>query len=127
MGGDLEDEASSSGLADEVRDLPKGRTLRIAQFTADGLVLWDVRRDEAGTPHAYSWPALPWSDFLDLDVLSGPELNRAARAGDGGRMMLVCSSPDHSYAAGPMNCSPGIIAMRLPSATWARSMKCSIA
>jgi hypothetical protein len=98
MGGDLEDEASSSSLEDEVRDLPKGRSLRIVQFTADGLVLWDVRRDEAGTPHAYSWPALPWSDFLDLDVLSGPELNRAARAGDGGRMMLVCSAPDHSYA-----------------------------
>jgi len=98
MGGDLGDEALASGLADEVRDLAKGRTLRIAQFTADGLVLWDVRRDDAGTPHAYSWPALPWSDFLDLDVLSGPELNRAARPGDGGRMVLVCSSPDHSYA-----------------------------
>jgi hypothetical protein len=98
MGGDLENEAFFASLTEEVRDLAKGSSLRIVQFTADGLVLWDVRRDEAGTPHAYSWPALPWSDFLDLDVLSGPELNRAARPGDGGRMILVCSAPDHSYA-----------------------------
>jgi hypothetical protein len=98
MGGDLEYEALFDGLAEDIRGLAGGRSLRIVQFTADGLVLWNVRRDEAGTPHASFWPPLPWSDFLDLDVLSGPELNRAIRPGDGSRLVLVCGAPDDSYA-----------------------------
>lgn len=98
MGGDLEHEALFVSLAEDVRELASGRSLRIVQFTADGLILWNLHRDEAGTLHPSYWRPLPWSDFLDLDVLSGPELSRVAWPGDGSRMVLVCSAPGNSYA-----------------------------
>jgi hypothetical protein len=49
-GGDLEHEALFVGLAEKVRDLADGRALTIAQFTTDGMVIWDVRRALVGPP-----------------------------------------------------------------------------
>jgi hypothetical protein len=96
--GDPEYEALFVCISENIRDLADTAALTIAQFSTDGLVTWEIRRDEAGTPRARYWPAVPWSDLRDGDVISERELSRIAWPEDGSRLVLVCSAPDDPSA-----------------------------
>jgi hypothetical protein len=71
----------------------------ISEFTADGIVSWEIRRDEAGTPRARYWPTAPWTDLSEAGILSEREVSRIAWPQDGSVAVLVCSAVNDPYAS----------------------------
>ena len=74
-------------LAKEVAGLGVGEALAIAEFDPAGIVFWEVRRDQNGTPQAQSWPPEPWPQHAG--IVSDHELDRMVRAEAGGRLILI--------------------------------------
>jgi hypothetical protein len=95
--GDPEYERLFVFLTENAAD-PDAGVLTITQFTVEGVVIWDVRRDEAGTPRVRYWPAVPWSDLADGDVLSEHQVIRVVWQEDGSRHALVCGAPHDRFA-----------------------------
>jgi hypothetical protein len=87
--GDLEHGELFASLEGDVRDLDDGRVLTIAQFSREGLVRWELHRDEAGTPHAHHWQPEPWP---------GLELTRIVRPEAGSSLTLVNNAAGHPDA-----------------------------
>ncbi len=96
-GENLEHEALFASLTEDVKELTEGNVLTIVHFTMDGIVTWDVRRDEAGTPRGRYWPLVPWPDVCEAGVLSKRELSRIAWPQDGSRPVFVCGAPEYPY------------------------------
>jgi hypothetical protein len=100
----VSDQGSEHGaLADElftgIVALGETGALMIADFGADGVVIWDVRRDGTGTAQGRHWSAIPWASLLENGQLSETEMDRVARAETGTRVIFVCSAPTSPYAA----------------------------
>lgn len=100
----MSDQGSEHGiLANElfagVVALGQAGALMIADFAAEGVVIWDVYRDGTGTPRARHWTAVPWASLLEGRRLSETEMDRVVRAETGTRVIFVCSAPTSPYAA----------------------------
>jgi len=124
-GENLEHEALFASLTEDVKELTEGNVLTIVHFTMDGIVTWDVRRDEAGTPRGRYWPLVPWPDVCEAGVLSKRELSRIAWPQDGSaRCSSAAHLSTHTFAR-PLNLSLMLIAERQPSASRVPLMNCS--
>jgi hypothetical protein len=98
-GADAVRNALVRALTGHVAALEEGGGLTIAEFAGLGIVVWEVRRDRAGTPRCQFWPAVPWSSlYIDGSSPSDQDLARLARSETGSGLVLVCSSPDGPYA-----------------------------
>ncbi|POM27175.1 hypothetical protein BTM25_15860 [Actinomadura rubteroloni] len=87
--------------AGAVADLTERNALLVADLAAEGLVLWDLRRDAAGTPRGRSRPVLPWDELLNGPVPPARALERAVQTDGPARLLLVNTFPDgpHNTAA----------------------------
>jgi hypothetical protein len=70
-----------SELAMLVADLDQAEELVIAEVRADSLVIWRIRRNQAGTPQVF-YRAKPWADLTWDDLFSGAEFKRLTGDGD---------------------------------------------
>ena len=83
-------DADVSVLADAIALLREEARLKIVEFGAAGIVVWEVRRDESGTPRCRFRRPVPWT-------MPDEQLNNLVR--DNGDL-LICSSPSSPTAVG---------------------------
>jgi len=85
-------------LAERVRALSDGDVFGIAELAADGLVVWEVSRDENGLPRCWhSRSATPWQSLYHDGVPSADDIAAVigTRLADA---LYVCSTPDGQHA-----------------------------
>ncbi len=85
-------------LAARVKSLADNMVLMIVEFAGPGVVAWEVRRDQCGTPRGRHWQPVPWGEFYDQDALSGTRLGQFMQRFDRPRLLLICSET-HDPAA----------------------------
>ena len=78
-------------IATMVKSLSGDMAVRIAELAAAGIIAWEVRRDQCGSPQARHWDPVPWSELSDGDELSGTKLARFIRGLDPSHLLLVCT------------------------------------
>ena len=96
---DREHDVLADELFTSIVALGEESALMIADFAAEGIVIWDVRRDGTGTAQGRHWPAIPWASLLEDGQLSETEMDRAVRAETGTRVIFVSSAPASPHAA----------------------------
>lgn len=83
-------------LADELARLCTGEVLTIAEFSMDGIVIWEVQRDQVGTPHCRYWPIVSWPD--DGSVPTDEKLDEIIQTRPGSSLILASGLLREPYA-----------------------------
>jgi hypothetical protein len=83
--------------AGQIEDLPAGDLLTVVEFATDGVLVWEVDIDEAGTPRADALRAA-WGEFRSVDDGLDPDrLLTFTEPRNPARVMLACTSDDPDY------------------------------
>jgi hypothetical protein len=87
-----EDDPVDHALAAALAELTEGAVFNVAEFGIDGVVVWEVGRDDNGTPQARQRSPLPASPATDPEIFYEQRL--APLIGGGSRLLIVCSTAD---------------------------------
>src|SRR3977135_3632784 len=83
--------------AGQIEDLPAGDLLTVVEFATDGVLVWEVDIDEAGTPRADALRAA-WGELRGVDEGRAPDrLLTFTEPRNPARVMLACTSDDPDY------------------------------
>lgn len=87
--------ANSSGdddfigrLASEIAGLPARQKIMVDEFTPEGVTVWRIRLDPAGTPVSRLWPAC-WPDLTEGHAVSPAKLAGHIRTSGPGRLLMT--------------------------------------
>jgi hypothetical protein len=93
----------AEALAKALAALPEGGHLTIVEFAAEGIVVWKVRRDQAGTPLGCFWPTVTWPSLQHGGVITDGQLRGATQVEPGSAAIGVCGSPESPPTIGAFN------------------------
>lgn len=80
-------------LTAAVAELSGRRRLTVVDLAREGIVVWDVYRDRAGTPQGSAWPMTPWTEISSSVMSEEQAVLDAVRPSDMTAMVLVCTFP----------------------------------
>jgi hypothetical protein len=92
-----------SHLAEGVAALGEFGPITVAELSEAGLVIWEVRPDQNGTPRSRCRAPVPWSSLAGGDGVAGDEIRQLTRRSNFAQTVIVATVPAGQQLAGTVD------------------------